>query len=106
MPSENYKQLLQNVGADAGVAIIGEWQTHFGGEADFWVWGNLGGGKVHLEGAIDTNAPVIVCNSTISNTSPTNSGVIKFYFAPGTQIRAVLTNSTSPSSGVYARVNV
>jgi hypothetical protein len=106
MPVDNYKNLLTNAGADTGVDIIGDWQNHFGGEADFWVWGDLGGGKVHLEGALDIIAPAIVCGSDISDTSPTSAGVVKFFFGSNTKIRAVLTGSTSPSSGVFARINI
>lgn len=105
MPGENYRKLLENESAAATVDIVGNWQTHYGGQGDFWVWGNLGGGTVYLEAALEEDAPCGICGTEITGTSPTSSGVAKFYLAASTRIRAVLKNSTSASSGVYARVN-
>ena len=91
MPSENYKKLLENAGAGAGVNITGDWQIFYGGEADFWVWGDLGGGKVHLEAALDESAPCFICGTSITETSPTSAGIAKFNLAPSTKIRAATT---------------
>lgn len=105
MPSTNYKKLLEDESGNAHQDIVGEWQVHYGGRGDFWVWGNLGGGEVHLEAAIVESAPCEICNTSIKDTSDTKSGVVKFYLAPATKIRAVLTGATSPTSNVFARVN-
>lgn len=97
--------LLNNISANAGIDTAGEWITWLGGPGDFWVWGNLGGGKVHLEAALHTTAPVEVCNTSITGTTNTSSGVTKFNFNHGTRIRAVLSDAPSAASGVYAKVN-
>lgn len=98
-------ELLVNRGEDSGVDITGDWKAWDGGPGDIWVWGNLGGGQVDLHAAIDESAPVVVCGTTSSGTSPTSSSVTKFNFKQSTKIRAVLTGSTSPSSGIYVKVN-
>ena len=72
--------LLNNAGANSGVDVIGEWKTWNGGPGDFWVWGDLGGGQIDLHAALDESAPVIVCKTTIEDTSPTSAAVTKFNF--------------------------
>ncbi len=97
--------LLTNAGAGSGIDITGEWQTWFGGPGDFWAWGDLGGGTIYLEAALLESAPLSVCGTSITTITPTSSAVTKFYFNHGTRIRAVVTGTTSTSSGIYARVN-
>ena len=97
--------LLINSGAGSGIDIIGEWKTWFGGPGDFWVWGDLGGGIIHLEAALLESAPLSVCGTSIDTITTTKSAVTKFYFNHGTKIRAVVTGTTSQSSGIYAKVN-
>lgn len=93
--------LLNNVGADAGVDITGEWFTWFGGPGDMWVWGDFGGGTIHLEAALEPDEFVTCVTGTEMNIE----GVVKFNFNHGTQIRAVLTDTTGTSSEVTVKVN-
>lgn len=97
--------LLNNRGSISGVNITGDWTTWSGGPGDFWVWGDLGGGQVDLHAALDESAPVIVCGTTIRETSDTSAAVVKFNFNHGTRIRAVVTLTTGTSSGIFAKVN-
>jgi len=99
-------KLLNGASALAGVDIVGEWFTWYGGPGDLWVWGNLGGGNVYLEAALDITAPLLICSTIdFSLVSPSKSSVSKFNFNHGTRIRAVLKSTSSTSSGVYARAN-
>lgn len=97
--------LLNNAGADSGVDIIGEWKTWFGGPGDFWVWGDLGGGVIELQASINETAPVSVCDTQVTAITPTASGLTVFHLKHGTRLRAVVTGATSPSSGIFAKVN-
>ena len=97
--------LLNNQGAASGTDITGDWFTWTGGPGDFWVWGNLGGGTISLQAAIDTTAPVTICGTETTAVTTTSSAVDVFHLNHGTQIRAVLTGTTSTSSGVYVKVN-
>ena len=97
--------LLDNAGDSAGEDITGEWMTWNGGPGDFWVWGDLGGGQVDLHAALDESAPVIVCGTTIEDTSDTSAGLVKFNLNHGTKIRAVVTLTTGVSSGIFAKGN-
>lgn len=93
--------LLDNAGAASGIDITGEWMTWDGGPGDMWVWGNLGGGTIHLEASISTD-DFQVC---VTGTQLTLTGVAKFNFNHGTRIRAVLDSTTAISSGVFVKVN-
>lgn len=97
--------LLNNAGADSGVDITGDWQTWEGGPGDLWVWGDLGGGTLELQAAILESAPLSVCGTQITAVTTTSSAVAVFHFNHGTRIRAILTGTTSASSGVFAKVN-
>lgn len=97
--------LLTNEGAALGVDVVGDWQTWFGGPGDFWVWGDLGGGTVELEATLDGTAFTCINGTSTTATSSIAAGITKFYLNHGTKIRAALRNTTSTSSGVYAKVN-
>lgn len=97
--------LLNNASAAAGVDITGEWITWSGGPGDFWVWGDLGGGEIHLEAALDKSAPLEVCLTRFINITTIASGVSRFDFNHGTSIRAVVAGTTGTSSGIFAKVN-
>lgn len=97
--------LLNNVGADTGVDITGDWVTWNGGPGDFWAWGDLGGGTIRMEAALLESAPVTICGMSLTDITTVISGVIRFDFNHGTRIRAVVSGTTSPSSGIYAKVN-
>ena len=97
--------LLRDAGADTGVNITGEWMLWPGGPGDFWAWGNLGGGRCYLEAALLETAFLEVCGTSITNVTTVVSAVTKFNFNHGTRIRAIVTGTTSPSSGVFAIVN-
>lgn len=93
--------LLDNAGEATGVPITGDFHTWFGGPGDMWVWGDFGNGTVHLEAALEPD-DFITC---VTGTEMTLQGVVKFNFNHGTMIRAVLSGTTAPSSGVFVKVN-
>ena len=93
-------KLLTNAGAASGVDITGDFKTWFGGPGDFVVWGNFGGGTIHLE-LTPNNGVNIIC---ITGTQLNVNGVIRFNLNHGFRIRAVLEDTTSTSSGVFAEV--
>lgn len=102
--------LLTNASGNAGVDIVGEWKTWYGGPGDFWVSGDLGGGTVHLEATLSdvTSSPIAInCvdGTFIVDTSPTVASITKFLLGHGTKIRAVLEETKSNSSGVMIVVN-
>jgi len=103
------QKLIENLSSDAGTDIIGDWKLHYGGEGDFWVWGNLGGGTVYLQATLDESLSPLpiatICGCESSDASTTVANVSKFYLASETKIRAVLLNTTSSSSGVNVRIN-
>ena len=97
--------LLNNVGATAGVDIIGEWTTWLGGPGQFWVWGNLGGGEVHLEAALDISAVCCIEGTFISDATMTVASLTTFNLNHGTRIRAVLNKTLMDSDSVMVRAN-
>ena len=85
--------------------FTGDFQTWFGGPGDFIVWkdkdtGDFGGGFVELQ-MTPNNGDNIICIDQLNVT-----GVIKFNLNHGIKLRAVLADTTSPSSGVFAVINV
>lgn len=86
---DSYKKLIENGSASVNAGIVGDWQIFYGGYADFWVWGDLGGGTAYLEAAIDTQAPCIVCGTEITEVNSQKSAVAHFNFNSGTKVRAI-----------------
>lgn len=93
-------KLLTNRGSASGVDIVGDFTTWFGGPGDFIVWGDFGGGTIELQLTPNDGGIVI----PISGTQFTANGVARFSLNHGIKIRAVLTGTSSTSSGVFAEV--
>lgn len=93
-------KLFTNVGDAAGDDITGEFQTWFGGPGDFIVYGNFGGGTIQLE-LTPNNGVITIC---ITGTKLRHKGVVRFNLNHGFKIRAILRNTTSASSGIFAEV--
>ena len=97
--------LADDLGAGTGVDIIGDWIIWNGGTGDMWVWGDLGGGKAQLQAAIDITAPVTLCETCVTDVTPTSSAVVKFTVNQGTKVRVIITDTTAPSSGINVVIN-
>ncbi len=93
-------KLFTDVGAAAGIDITGEFRTWFGGPGDFIVYGNFGGGTIQLE-LTPNDGGIVIC---ITGTKLRNKGVVRFHLNHGFKIRAILRNTTSASSGIFAEV--
>ena len=96
-------KLLTDVGGIAGVDIPGNFIFWSGGPGDFVVWadkdtGDFGGGAVELQ-VTPNEGNNIICIDEL-----TVSGIVRFTLNNGFKIRAVLADTTDPSSGVFAEV--
>lgn len=93
-------KLLTNAGSSSGVDITGQFVPWFGGPGDFVVWGDLGGGTIHLD-LTPNDGDNVIC---ITGSQLNVNGVIRFNLNHGFKIRAVLEGTTATSSGVFAEV--
>jgi len=96
-------KLLANVGADTGVDVLGEFKFWSGGPGDFVVTfnngtGDFGGGVVELQLTPDDGANII-CMTELDLV-----GVVRFTLNHGFKIRAILVDTTAPSSGITAEI--
>ena len=92
--------LLADAGDISGTDVVSEWILWDGGPGDFAVWGDFGKGKMQLELTPDSGTTVIC----VTGSEIYDKGVVRFSLFHGFQIRARLSDTTSASSGIHARI--